>query len=53
MEEILKDWIDNFRREALKKEIKNYYCSLSEEEKKEDRLWLKVAERNAKGLWDD
>ena len=53
MEEILRDWINNFRRKTVEKEIKNYYCSLSEEEKEEDKLWLKVAENSSKGLWDD
>jgi len=42
--------MDNSRRKNIEDEIKNYYCSLTEEEKKEDRLWLKVAEQNTKGL---
>ncbi|MBM3700917.1 MAG: hypothetical protein FJW68_08435 [Actinobacteria bacterium] len=53
IEGILKDWISNSRRRSIENEIKNYYYSLSEEEKEEDKLWLKVAEKNAEGLWDD
>jgi len=45
--------MNNSRRETIENDIKNYYCSLTEEEKKEDRLWLKVAEQSAKGLWND
>jgi metal-responsive CopG/Arc/MetJ family transcriptional regulator len=53
IEGILKDWINNSRKKSIENEIKNYYCSISEEEKEEDKLWLKVAEKSAEGLWDD
>ena len=53
IEGILKDWINRSRRKNIENEIKNYYYSLSKEEKEEDQLWLKVAEKNAEGLWDD
>ena len=45
--------MNDFRRKTIEDNIRNYYSSLSEEEKKEDIDWLKVAEKNAKGLWDD
>jgi len=53
IEEILKEWMNDSRRKTIEDNIRNYYSSLSEEEKKEDKDWLKVAEKNAKGLWDD
>jgi metal-responsive CopG/Arc/MetJ family transcriptional regulator len=53
IEGILKDWISNSRKKSIENEIKNYYCSLSEEEKEEDKLWLKIAEKSAEGLWGD
>ncbi|MBM3234631.1 hypothetical protein FJZ19_06080 [Candidatus Pacearchaeota archaeon] len=53
MEEILQDWLANSKREAIENEIRHYYCSVSEDEQKEDREWLKVAEKNAEGLWND
>jgi len=45
--------MNDFRRKTIEDNIRNYYSSLSEEEKKENIDWLKVAEKNAKGLWDD
>ncbi len=53
IEGILKDWISNSRRKSIENEVKNYYCSLPENEKEEDKLWLKVAEKNAESLWND
>jgi len=53
IEEILKEWMNDSRRKTIEDNIRNYYSSLSEEEKTEDKDWLRVAEKNAKGLWDD
>lgn len=45
--------MNDFRIKTIEDNIRNYCSSLSEEEKKEDIDWLKVAEKNVKGLWDD
>jgi len=48
IEEILKEWMNDSRRKTIEDNIRNYYSSLSEEEKTEDKDWLRVAEKNAK-----
>ncbi|GAB4416912.1 MAG: hypothetical protein OHK0032_12930 [Thermodesulfovibrionales bacterium] len=53
MEEILKDWLLNFRKRAIEREIEKYYLSLTDNEKKEDKRWTAVASESAKRTWDD
>jgi metal-responsive CopG/Arc/MetJ family transcriptional regulator len=53
MEEMLKDWLLNFRKMAIEKEIETYYLSLTEKEKKDDREWTRIAAESAKRAWND
>ncbi len=51
MEEILRDGLLKFKKKAIEKDIEDYYLSLTEKEKKEDKEWTNVAEESAKRTW--
>ncbi|MGC2063844.1 MAG: ribbon-helix-helix domain-containing protein [Thermodesulfovibrionales bacterium] len=53
MEEALRYWLLQSRKKAIEKDIEEYYLSLSEEEKQEDRAWVKTAAESAKRTWSD
>ena len=53
MEEILRDWLSVSKKKAIEKEIKTYYLSLTEEEKKENEEWTEVAAESAERIWND
>jgi len=52
VEEALRRWLDDQVKEELERQTEEYYHSLSEAERKEDRIWSKIAGRSAKRLWD-
>ena len=37
----------------IEKNIETYYLSLTEEEKKEDREWTRIAAESVKRTWND
>ncbi len=53
MEEMLRDWLLKSKKTAIEKDIEAYYLSLTENEKKEDKEWSKVAAESAKRIWND
>jgi len=53
MEKILRDWLSRSKKETIEKDIKFYYLSLTEEEKKENRKWAKITSESAKRIWND
>ncbi len=53
MEEILRDWLSRSKKRAIEKDIKAYYLSLTEEEKKENREWTRITAESAKRTWND
>ena len=53
VEEILRDWLSVSKKKAIEKDIKAYYLSLTEEEKKENKEWTEVAAESAKRTWND
>lgn len=53
MEEILRDWLSWSKKNTIEKDIKDYYLSLTEEEKKENREWAKITSESAKRIWND
>ena len=53
MEEILRDWLSWSKKNTIEKDIKDYYLSLTEEEKKENREWTKITSESAKRIWND
>ena len=53
MEEALRFWLRQARKDVIEKDIEAYYLSLTEEEKKEDHEWTETAAESAKGTWGD
>jgi len=53
MEEILRNWLSVSKKKAIEKDIKAYYLSLTEEEKKENKEWTEAAAESAKRSWND
>ena len=53
IEEILRDWLSRSKKKAIEKDIKAYYLSLTEEEKKENREWTRITAESAKRTWND
>jgi metal-responsive CopG/Arc/MetJ family transcriptional regulator len=52
IEEAIRRWLNDQAKEELDRQTEEYYLSLSEAERKEDRQWSKVAAHSAKHLWD-
>jgi metal-responsive CopG/Arc/MetJ family transcriptional regulator len=52
VEEALRRWLYGQAKEELERQTEEYYYSLSEAERKEERQWSKVAAHSAKHLWD-
>ena len=52
VEEALRRWLYDQVKEELERQTEEYYHSLSEAERKEDRQWSKIAGRSAKRLWN-
>lgn len=53
MEEILREWLSVSKKKAVEKEIRAYYMSLTEEEKKENKEWSEVAAKSVERIWND
>ena len=53
MEEILRAWLSVSKKKAIEKDIKAYYLSLTEEEKKENKEWTEAAAESAERIWND
>ena len=51
IEDILRSWYMEQKRSEIEKKTEEYYLSLSEDEKKEDKEWTKIAAQSAKHLW--
>ena len=45
-------WVRDQAKKELDGQTEEYYLSLSEPERNEDRQWSKIAARSAKRLWD-
>lgn len=52
VEEAVRRWLRDQSQEELERQTEEYYLSLSERERYEDRQWSKIAARSAKRLWD-
>ena len=53
MEDMLRDSLLKSKKRAIEQDIEAYYLSLTEEEKKEDKDWAKIAAESAMRTWDD
>lgn len=53
MEGIMREWLSELKKKAVEKDIRAYYISLTEEEKKENKEWSEVAVKSAERIWND
>lgn len=53
MEEILREWLSVSKKKAVEKDIRAYYMSLTEEEKRENKEWSDAAAESAERIWND
>ena len=51
VEEAVRQWLHDQSQKELERQTEEYYLSLSERERNEDRQWAKIAARSAKRLW--
>ena len=51
IEDVLRSWHKEQKKREIESQIEQYYLSLSDEEREEDRQWGKIAARSAKHLW--
>lgn len=52
VEEALRHWLREHAQKVLELQTEEYYRSLSEAERKEDRQWTKIAARSARRRWE-
>ncbi|MBN2060690.1 MAG: ribbon-helix-helix protein, CopG family [Deltaproteobacteria bacterium] len=53
IEDILRKWHEEQKRQDLERQIEGYYLSLSDEEKEEDRQWNEITVQSAHDLWEE
>ena len=52
IEDILRNWYKEQKKSEIEKKMKEYYLSLSEDEKKENKEWIKISAESYKNLWE-
>jgi len=52
IENILRQWYIEQKRQEIEKGIEEYYLSLSKDEKKEDEEWIKIAAESTPQFWE-
>ena len=50
IEDILRSWYKEQKRSEIEKKMEEYYLSISEDEKKEDKEWTKIAAESYKNI---
>ncbi len=53
IEEALRRWHKEQKMRELESQIEEYYLSLSDEERQEDRKWNKITSESARQLWEE
>lgn len=53
VEDILREALHGYKKRTIESEIEQYYLSLTEGEKKENREWAEIAAESARRRWDD
>ena len=53
IEEALRRWHKEQKMRELESQIEEYYVSLSDEEREENREWSKISTQSAHQLWDE
>ena len=52
IEEALYNWHKEQKKQELERQIEEYYLSLSNEDREEDRKWRDIAAQSAYHLWE-
>jgi metal-responsive CopG/Arc/MetJ family transcriptional regulator len=52
VEKAIRQWLRIEAQRELERQTEKYYRTLSEDERREDKKWTKVAARSARRLWD-
>jgi metal-responsive CopG/Arc/MetJ family transcriptional regulator len=53
IEDVLRKWQIEQKKRQLESQVEEYYLSLSDEERKEDRQWSEIAAQSARHLWEE
>jgi metal-responsive CopG/Arc/MetJ family transcriptional regulator len=53
IEDILRQWSREQKRQALEGQIEQYYLSLSDGERQEDEKWTEIAAESAHHHWEE
>jgi metal-responsive CopG/Arc/MetJ family transcriptional regulator len=52
IEDALRKWQEEQKRQEIERQIEEYYLSLSDKEREEDRNWGEIATQSARNLWE-
>ena len=53
IEDALRMWQEEQKRREIESQIEEYYLSLSDKEREEDRNWHEIATQSAHHLWEE
>ena len=53
IEDVLRNWHKEQKKREIESQIEEYYLSLSNGEREEDRQWDEVAAESARHLWEE
>ena len=53
IEDVLRKWQKEQKKQELESQIEEYYLSLSNEEREEDRHWCEIATQSSHHLWEE
>ncbi len=53
IEDVLRNWHKEQKKQEVERQIEEYYLSLSNEEQEEDRDWREIAAKSAHLLWEE
>ena len=53
IEDALRKWQKEQKRQEIESQIEEYYLSLSDKEREEDRNWCEIATQSARHLWEE
>ena len=53
IEDALRKWQKEQKRQEIESQVEEYYLSLAKEERAEDRDWSEIATQSARHLWEE
>jgi metal-responsive CopG/Arc/MetJ family transcriptional regulator len=53
IEDVLRNWHHDQKKREIERQVEEYYLSLSNEEREEDRNWNRIAANSAHHLWEE